>query len=260
MHQKDSKTVHFLLLLFFLFTSLFGETVKQQEPPSGRDDYVVLVHGLARTNRSMAKLEKRLSQYGYKIINLDYPSTKHSIEFLVEEYFGRAVERFSKVPGTKIHFVTHSLGGIIVRYYLKHHQLPNLGRVVMLSPPNQGSEVVDHMKDTLIFKKINGPAGQQLGTDKDSVPLQLGPVDFELGIITGNRTFDPLFSMVIPGPDDGKVSVKRAKVAGMKDFLVLPHSHSFIMQKEDVIEQVIHFLEHGSFRHAVYDTAGENLK
>jgi len=259
MHEKAQKIVHFFLLLFFLFASLFGEPIRQ-ESPSRKDDYVVLLHGLTRTNRSMAKLEKKLSQYGYKIINLDYPSTKHSIEFLAEEYFSRVVERFSKVPGTKIHFVTHSLGGIIVRYYLKHHQLSNLGRVVMLSPPNQGSEAVDYMKDTLIFKKINGPAGQQLGTDKDSVPLKLGPVDFELGVITGNRTFDPVFSMVIPGPDDGKVSVKRAKVAGMADFLVLPYSHTFIMQKEDVIEQVIHFLEHGSFRHAVYDTPEENPK
>ena len=259
MHEKTPKIARILLLLFFLFAPLIGEPFGQ-ETSSGQDDYVILLHGLARTNRSMEKLEKSLSQYSYHVINLDYPSTKHPIEFLAEEYLGKIIERYNALPQKKIHFVTHSLGGIIVRYYLKHRELSNLGRVVMMSPPNQGSEVVDHMKDTLVFKKINGPAGQQLGTDEDSVPLKLGSVDFELGVITGNRTFDPLFSMLIPGPDDGKVSVKRAKVTGMADFVVLPHSHTFIMQKEDVIEQVIHFLEHGSFRHAGHDAPEENTK
>ena len=259
MHKKTSKIAQFLLLLFFLLPPLVGESAEPQRP-SGKEGYVILLHGLARTSRSMAKLEKRLSQYGYQVINLDYPSTEHPIEFLAEEYLGRIIERFKAGPRRKVHFVSHSLGGIIVRYYLKHHELSNLGRVVMMSPPNQGSEVVDCMKDTLIFKKINGPAGQQLGTDKDSFPVKLGPVDFELGVIAGNRTFDPLFSMLIPGPDDGKVSVKRAKVEGMADFLVLPHSHTFIMQKEDVIEQVIHFLERGSFRHAGHGAPEQNLK
>jgi len=258
MREIANKIAYSLYILFFLFTPLICESRTQETPE--KDDWVILLHGLARTNRSMVKLEKSLSEQGYNVINMDYPSTKHPIEFLAEEYLGRIIERYGEMPHSKIHFVTHSLGGIIVRYYLKHHHLYNLGRVVMLSPPNQGSEVVDHMKDTPIFKKINGPAGQQLGTDKNSVPLMLGPVEFELGVIAGNRTFDPLFSMLIPGPDDGKVSVKRAKVDGMADFLIMPHSHTFIMHKEDVIEQVIHFLEHGSFRHAAYDTSEENLR
>lgn len=252
MHGKIPKIGQFLFFLFFLFPLLVGGPFKQ-ETHSGKDDYVILLHGLARTNRSMAKLKKMLSKHGYKVINVNYPSTKHPIEFLAEEFLGKVIEQCSKIPRVKIHFVTHSLGGIIVRYYLKHHQLSNLGRAVMLSPPNQGSEAVDYMKDTFMFKKINGPAGQQLGTDKDSIPLKLGAVDFELGVITGSKTFDPLFSMIIPGPDDGKVSVQRAKVAGMTDFLVLPYSHTFIMQKEEVIEQVIHFLEQGSFRHPSYE-------
>ncbi len=259
MHENTPKIARILLLLFLLLPLLIGGSFKK-ETTIGKDDYVILLHGLARTSRSLAKLAKRLSQCGYQVINLDYPSTEYSIEFLAEEYLGRTIERYDGVPRRKIHIVTHSLGGIVVRYYLKHHELSNLGRVVMVSPPNQGSEVVDYMKDTFVFKKINGPAGQQLGTDNHSVPLKLGSVDFELGVIAGNRTFDPLFSMLIPGPDDGKVSVKRAKVAGMADFLVLPHSHTFIMQKEDVIEQVIHFLEHGSFRHAENDASEENSK
>lgn len=258
MPEDAKKIACFFFILFFTLTSLNCESCTE-ENPVGKDDYVILLHGLARTNRSMAKLKEILSKHGYQVINMDYPSTKHPIEFLAEEFLGKVIEQWSNMPRSKIHFVTHSLGGIIVRYYLKHHQLSNLGRVVMLSPPNQGSEAVDYMKDTLIFKKINGPAGQQLGTDQNSIPLRLGAVDFELGVITGNRTIDPIFSMIIPGPDDGKVSVERAKVAGMADFLVMPLSHTFIMQKEEVIEQVIHFLEHGSFRHSVDDADEKKL-
>jgi len=258
MKENANKEAYQFFFLFFFILSLIFEPCAQEAPE--KEEYVILLHGLARTSRSMAKLEKNLSQQGYSVINMDYPSTKHTVEFLAEEYLGRIIKRCSGVAHSKVHLVTHSLGGIIVRYYLKYHQLSNLGRVVMLSPPNQGSEIVDYMKDTPLYKRINGPAGQQLGTDKNSIPLRLGPVDFELGVIAGNRTFDPLFSLMIPGPDDGKVSVKRAKVAGMADFLIMRYSHSFVMQKDDVIEQVIHFLKHGSFRHTVYDTADENMR
>lgn len=201
----------------------------------------------------MKKLEKSLSLQGYNVINLNYPSTKHPIEFLSEEILSEAIEQCQKRFPPRIHFVTHSLGGIIVRYYLSLHELSNLGRVVMLSPPNQGSELVDRLKKSFIYRKINGPAGQQLGTDKGSLPLNLGPVNFELGVITGNRSFNFLSSMIIPGQDDGSVSVERAKVAGMKDFLVLPQSHTFIVKSRDAIEQVIYFLKYGMFNHETHD-------
>jgi len=204
----------------------------------------------------MKKLEKSLSRQGYSVINLNYPSTKYPIEFLSEKILSAAVERCQKTSPPKIHFVTHSLGGIIVRYYLKHCQLPNLGRVVMLSPPNQGSELADHLKGSFIFKKIKSPAGQQLGTDKHSLTSNLGPVDFELGVIAGRRSLNLVNSIIIPGQDDGMVSVERTKVEGMKDFLVLAHSHTFIMRSKKVIEQVIHFLKHGAFRHENKETKG----
>jgi hypothetical protein len=119
----------------------------------------------------------------------------------------------------------------------------------MLSPPNQGSEVVDALKHMAIFKWFNGPAGQQLGTDSNSIATRLGPITYPLGIITGNKSgfFDVWISKYIPGENDGKVSVQRAKVEGMTDFLVLPYSHTFIMRKKQVIFQTRHFLEHGSF-------------
>jgi len=197
-NQRNSvKAVYIILVLFFLVSShRYEASVQPADPEKGA--YVILLHGLGQSSRSMAAIEKR--------------------------------------------------GGIVARYYLKNHKLPNLGRVVMLSPPNQGSKLVDSLGDSYFFNKLNGPAGRQLGTGKDSLPLRLGPVDFELGVIAGNRSFNPLYSLIVPGPDDGTIAVDRTKVAGMKDFLVLPRSHIFIMRSEDAIKQVIHFIQHGAFK------------
>ncbi len=218
-------------------------------PPTG--EYVILLHGLLRNARSMDRLEKSLAGQGYNVINIDYPSTKQPIEQLAEESLGPVIAHCGQAPGVeKIHFVTHSTGGIIVRYYLKHHDLPELGRVVMLSPPNQGTELVDRFKDNFLFRAFSGPAGLQMGTAAPSLPLKLGSVDFELGVITGRRSLNPIASLLIPGPDDGVIAVERTKVAGMGDFLVMPTTHTFIMMRRGVIEQVLHFLEHGAFKTA----------
>ncbi len=198
----------------------------------------------------MSRIEKSLSDHGYHVINVNYPSRKYPVEYLADHILDKALKPYRNSPQTKIHFVTHSLGGIIVRYYLRHHRLSNLGRVVMLSPPNQGSELVDWLKDTFFFKKLSGPAGQQLSSSANDFLTMLGPVPFELGIITGEKASDPLALFLIPGPNDGRVSVERAKVQGMKDFLVLPRSHTFIMRNKSVIAQVEFFLRHGVFKHA----------
>jgi hypothetical protein len=246
--NKAVKTGILLVALLLLISSQSFDQ-SSQEASFEKSDYVILLHGLARTYRSMNKIEKRLSKIGYRVINVDYPSTEHPIEYLAENVLGEIIERYPTDSETKIHFVTHSMGGIIVRYYLNHHRLESLGRVVMLSPPNQGSELVDHLRNTYLYKEKNGPAGQQLGTDEKSVPRSLGPVDFELGVITGSLSFNPASSMVIPGQDDGIVSVESAKVKGMTDFIVMPNSHTFIMKSKSVIKQIIHFLQNGEFNH-----------
>ena len=246
--NKAVKVGVFLMAALLIIPSQSFEQ-SSQEASLEKSDYVILLHGLARSYRSMDKIEESLSSLGYRVINVDYPSTEHPIEYLAENVLGEIIERYSTDSGTKIHFVTHSMGGIVVRHYLKHHDLDSLGRVVMLSPPNQGSELVDHLKDTYLYKKKNGPSGQQLGTDKESVPRSLGPVDFELGVITGSLSFNPASSMVLPGADDGIVSVESAKVKGMTDFIVMPNSHTFIMKSKSVIKQIIHFLENGEFNH-----------
>lgn len=239
-------------MLILLISGICGCTLYQTfmpVPPSLSDgDYVILVHGLGRTWRSMKATERFFVQQGYQVINLKYPSTKYSLETLSQEFLRPAIRERCTDRTKKIHFVTHSMGGILVRYYLHTEKPENLGRVVMLAPPNQGSEVVDWERHWWVFRRILGPAGQQLGTDADSLPLRLGPVNFELGVIAGNRSIEPFHSLMIHGPDDGKVAVERTRVAGMQDFLVLPHTHTFLMQKRDVLEHTEHFLRTGRFR------------
>lgn len=218
-------------------------------PAEDAQELVVLIHGLGRTDLSMLRLEAELTERGYAVVNVDYPSTERGIESLATEELAPKIERCCGGTSKKVHFVTHSMGGIVLRYYLAEHEMKNLGRVVMLSPPNQGSEVADWVAENDLLQRLLGPSAEQLGTGPESVPNQLGPVNFEVGIIAGNRTLNPIFSRMIPGADDGKVSVERAKVEGMNDFIVVPHSHTYIMMSDDVIEQVAHFLAHGEFRH-----------
>lgn len=215
--------------------------------PRRNEDHVVLLHGLARTDLSMVRLESRLKDAGFNVVNVGYPSTQHSIEHLAEHELGPALEACCADVEGQVHFVTHSMGGIVLRCYLSDHEFERLGRVVMLSPPNQGSEIADWVAESPLLQRVMGPSAEQLGTGPESLPNQLGPVDFELGIIAGSRTLNPLYSRMIPGTDDGKVSVERTKVEGMADFLVVPRSHTYIMMSDDVITQVEYFLEHGEF-------------
>lgn len=232
--------------VFLIVGTCSGAIINHKK--QGPDECVVLLHGLTRTKKSMQKLEEVLSEYGYRVFNINYPSRKYTIEKLSSMVIQEALSLSSPHNPQKIHFITHSLGGILVRYYLSKKSIAKLGRVVMLSPPNQGSEVVDKLKNMPGFKALNGPAGIQLGTDKNSIPLSLGKVDYEVGIITGNRSINLVLSLLIPGDDDGKVSIKNAKLAGMSDFLVLPYCHPFIMNSKEVIDQSIYFLQNGCFK------------
>ncbi|MGD8348326.1 MAG: alpha/beta hydrolase [Gammaproteobacteria bacterium] len=215
-------------------------------PVPGLAENVILLHGLARTDRSMHKLEQALVGQGYCVVNVSYESTRHDIETLAETAIGPAL---SNCPGgQKIHFVTHSLGGILVRQYLQKHRIEHLGRVVMLGPPNKGSEVVDKLGEFPGFHFINGDAGLQLGTGATSVPNSLGPAEFDLGVIAGTSSINLFLSSMIPGPDDGKVSVENTRLEGMRDHLEMEVTHTFMMRSPEVIEQVIYYLREGRFR------------
>ena len=211
---------------------------------------VILLHGLGRTRNSMNDLAESLADSGYTVWNESYPSRDKPVGELALQAIAPALE-FCQASGAGIiHFVTHSLGGILVRYYLQDHRIENLGRIVMLSPPNKGSEIVDELREFKLYQYVMGPAGQQLGTGESSIPNQLEPIDGEIGVIIGNSSSDPWFSWLIPGEDDGKVSVARARLDEMKDFLVVEQGHTFIMKKPGVIRQVEYFLTNGQFDHS----------
>jgi len=212
-------------------------------------EHVILLHGLCRSSHSMQKMERALTNAGYQVWNTDYPSRTNSVAALSESVLSPAIRNCENAGVTRIHFVGHSLGSILVRDYLARHSLTNAGRVVMLGPPNQGSEIVDKLGTWWLFKKINGPAGGELGTAADSTPNQISPPNVNLGIIAGNRSINWINSLMIPGSDDGKVSVARTKLEGMADHIVLRIAHPFLMRDSSAIEQTIHFLQTGKFNH-----------
>ncbi len=210
-------------------------------------DCVVLLHGLNRSLRAMDPLAKGLQEAGFTTANVGYPSQAASVEKLAPMAVNEGLEKCRETNAIQIHFVTHSIGGILLRYAHSQSPIPELGRVVMLAPPNQGSEIVDVTRDWPTAELFSGEAGLQLGTDENSIPSQLGPVDFELGIIAGTGTISPIMSAMLPKPNDGKVSVESTKVVGMNDFLIVGNSHHYIVSNDIVIENTIAFLRDGSF-------------
>lgn len=209
---------------------------------------VVLLHGLARSSLSMELMQESLEASGFRVANIDYPSRDYPIEELAPMAVGAGIEQCQDGGDTQaIHFVTHSLGGILVRFYFAGNELDELGRVVMLGPPNQGSNAADAMRDVPGFDWLNGPAGYQLGKGEESIPRRLGPPDFEFAVIAGNRSIDPVTSRVLDDPDDGRVSVADTRLEGMRDFRVVAVSHAFIMQEAEVFSLVRNFLVYGSF-------------
>jgi len=214
---------------------------------SAASEAVILLHGLARSDASMVRMAEALEAEGYAVLNVDYPSREADIETLAETVIRQALTDEQVMTAETIHFVTHSMGGILVRQFLETNVIDRLGRVVMLGPPNRGSEVVDELGDYELFAAIHGPASKQLGTDSNSIPNRLGPVTFELGVIAGDRSINWINSGMIAGPDDGKVSVASTKVEGMKEHLVLHVTHPYLMKNAQVIRETLCFLRTGRF-------------
>ena len=208
---------------------------------------VILLHGLCRTTRSMEPMAIALRQAGFTVLNVGYPSRSASIESLSKSTLPRALAHETLAKCSRIHFVTHSMGGLLVRAYYSGQRDPRIGRAGMLGPPNQGSEVVDRLGHWRIYQWLNGPAGNDMGTGQDALPHALGTVTLELGVIAGDRSINWINSALIPGPDDGKVAVRATAIDGMSDHLTIHAAHPFLMRDRRAIEATIRFLETGSF-------------
>lgn len=244
-----SRSLSLVLAATFLaaLAPQFSQSSAANDIGATTGEAVVLLHGLARTSDSMSRMASALEAKGYRVCNVSYPSRKHSIEVLAADFVAPAVRNCRTSETETVHFVTHSLGGIVVRQLARSEGDLKIGRVVMLSPPNHGSEVVDKLGTLSLFTLINGPAGLQLATGEEFVPRSLGPASFDVGIVTGNRTVNPILSLLIPGTDDGKVSIESAKLEGMADFCVIPASHPFIMNDRRAIGLALAFLADGRF-------------
>ena len=211
-------------------------------------DYVIVLHGMARTESSMAPLAERIAAAGYRVFNVGYPGRKLAPEELVAVL--RSALEDCCADAERLHFVTHSLGGILVRAHLAETPDPRVGRVVMMSPPNQGTDIVDTLGDTWLFRTLMGPTAAQMGTGPESLPARLPPANFELGIIGATGSINPFGSLLIPGEDDGIVPLCRMWLEGATDTLVVSNSHSLMMHSKDVARQVLSFLATGRFDHA----------
>lgn len=212
-------------------------------------EVVVLLHGLARTPGSMIGAGVWFRRAGYRVAYVSYPSRKVGIEAAVRDFVAPQVEKIAARPGVrKLHFVTHSLGGIVFRAWAASHaeKVP-LGRAVLLAPPNHGSEIADKLGGWIVARKIMGPVLQELHTGDDSIPRRLGDVKIETGVIMGDEANLPFFRHWLGAASDGVVTVEGGRVGGLKDFLVLPAGHTWIMWRPAVLNAALHFIREGCF-------------
>jgi pimeloyl-ACP methyl ester carboxylesterase len=216
-------------------------------PSDTTRDGVVLLHGISRTARSFRRMRAAIEDAGLATLNQDYASRRKALEALAEDIHP-AIDRFAENIEGSVHFVCHSMGGLLARVYLARHRPKHLGRVVMLGTPNGGSEIADRLKNLGAYRAFFGPAGQQLGTRRDAaIGGLLPPVDYPVGVIAGNRSVYPITSAFLPKPHDGRVSVENTRLEGMADHIVIGASHPWLVRNGEAIEQTIAFLKGGKF-------------
>ena len=209
--------------------------------------HVILLHGMYRSSIAMRPVEKYLNSLGYTSSNISYPSTKYEIETLVKDYLAPEVDKFKDRDDITLHFATHSMGGVLVRHYLNENTINNLGNVVMIAPPNKGTPLAELFADSEWINSNSGPAKAQLAASQDSWVNQLGVPEFDVGIIAGNENNNVLTAMLLPGEDDGVVSVESTKLKNMKDFITVPAKHYRLRSNITVLQQVAHFIKYGKF-------------
>lgn len=216
--------------------------------PESKPGGVVLLHGIGNHSGIMRRMALALEAEGYATLNVSYPSLTKPLVAIADNLVPR-VSGFADTCDGPIHFIGHSLGGLVIRAYLARSRPANLGRVVMLGTPNQGSELADLACRLRLNRLLLGPVGRHLVTKRTHADeAQLGVIDYPLGIIAGNRPTPPyLFAPFFNAANDGKVMVERTHVAGQADHLTLPLAHQALPKHLHVAEQTIAFLRNGRF-------------
>jgi pimeloyl-ACP methyl ester carboxylesterase len=210
-------------------------------------DGVVLLHGIAGTSLLLRRLEKTLRRAGFATLNLDYESRKKPLHELAADIHRPIAGFAAKNPGP-IHFVAHSMGGLLARVYVANHRPARLGRVVLLGTPNKGSEVADLLQEFWLYRAFYGPAGQQIVTTPDATLSALPQLDYDVGVISACRSIAPISSrFVLPRPNDGRVSVQSCMIDGMADHVTIPTWHTGLLLNANAIRQTIAFLRDGHF-------------
>jgi dienelactone hydrolase len=209
---------------------------------------VILLHGISRTSSSLRRMQTAIEAAGFVTLNLGYASRGKSLEALAEDIHP-AIGHFADGTEGSIHFVGHSMGGLLARAYIAKYRPERLGSVVMLGTPNGGSEIADRLKNFFAYRAYFGPAGQQLGTQRNAANQAILPrIDYPVGIIAGNRSVYPIASaLLLPRPNDGRVSVNNTKLEGMTDHIVIGASHPWMVRNRLAIEQTVAFLLNGRF-------------
>jgi pimeloyl-ACP methyl ester carboxylesterase len=223
------------------------EEVKQARglaPLSGKA--VILVHGMGRSSKSWPTLTRELERAGYLVVGFDYPSTRCAISES-SEYLGKVIDSLKGVE--EISFVCHSMGGLVVRAYLSSHSDERIRRMVMLAVPNRGAEMADLVSKWSVYRWVCGPGGCQLVTDGDGLIASLPIPQFEFAVIAAARGTADGYNPLIPGDDDGTITVESTRLPGATDFLqVNGLMHSFLMFDQRVIDATLRFLETGRLR------------
>lgn len=211
-------------------------------------DTVVLIHGLGRSPRSLLAVRFWLWRAGYRVVSVGYPSRRVTVQEAVDGWVKPALARLNPAAGSHVHFVTHSLGGILFRSWARQRDpaFP-LGRTVMLGPPNQGSEVLEALASHRWIRRLLGPVVEELGAGENCTPRRLGAVPAGTGVIMGNRAVIPFFRDILGPESDGIVTVAGGWVTGQADFMVVPADHTFMMWRPQVLRAVERFLKEGCF-------------
>lgn len=206
---------------------------------------VILLHGILGEKKCMKKFADFLENNGYKTLNIGYASSKYDISTICNHIHAEILDFSNKVD--KINFIGFSLGGLIIRAYLNINKPTNLNRVVMIGTPNKGSEIADYLKNYWIYKKLYGPAGQQLTTDQSNFREIFGNIYYELGVIAGESSVNFIANKIINQSNDGRVSIINTYIKGLSDHIVIKSHHRKLTSNQQVWKLSLDFLNKGKF-------------